>query len=115
MSIVFVVTLKNEELISCNQGDPRQRDQALNVNKNNFKIAVGLTEEKARALYRKHFRDFFEFDIICKNVSPEQAYSIKSQIREALSDKLIIHNNRANDWMHIKDYAEAMEVIKNYR
>ena len=46
MAIVFVVTLTNENLISCNQGDPRKRDQALHVNKDHFKIAVGLTEEK---------------------------------------------------------------------
>ena len=64
MSVLFVVTLRNEEFISCNNGDPRKRDQALKVNKDNFKIAVGLTENKARALYRKHFKDFYDFDII---------------------------------------------------
>ena len=77
MAIVFVVTLTNENLISCNQGDPRKRDQALHVNKDHFKIAVGLTEEKARTLYRKHFKDQFQFDIICSDIPQSQAYAIK--------------------------------------
>lgn len=115
MAIVFVVTLTNENLISCNQGDPRQRDQALQVNKDYFKIAVGLTEEKARTLYRKHFKDQFHFDIICSDVSQSQAYTIKREIREALSDKLIVHNNRANDWMHRQNFDHAMKVIDSYR
>ena len=115
MSIVFVVTLTNENLISCNQGDPRKRDQALHVNKDHFKIAVGLTEEKARTLYRKHFKDQFQFDIICSDVPQSQAYTIKREIREALSDKLIVHNNRANDWMHRQNFDHAMKVIDPYR
>ena len=115
MSIVFLVNLNNEDLISCNNGNPRKRDQALQVNKNHFKIAVGLTEDKARALYKKNFKNYFRFDIICKNLSSDQAYAMKKEIREVLSDKLIIHNNRANDWIHIKDYEYAMSVIKPYR
>ena len=115
MSILFIVTLRNEELISCNNGDPRQRDQSLKVNKDNFKIAVGLTEDKARALYRKHFKNFYDFDIIQSNLTQGQAYTIKKEIREALKDKLIIHNDRSNDWMYRKDYDYAMKVIDGYR
>ena len=115
MSVLFVVTLRNEEFISCNNGDPRKRDQALKVNKDNFKIAVGLTENKARALYRKHFKDFYDFDIIRSDLTQDQAYAIKKEIREALYDKLIIHNDRSNDWMYRKDYDYAMKVINNYR
>ena len=37
------------------------------------------------------------------------------RIREALSDKLIVHNNRANDWMHRQNFDHAMKVIDPYR
>ena len=55
------------------------------MNKDNFKIAVGLTEDKARALYRKHFKNFYDFEIIRSNLTQGQAYAIKKEIREAVS------------------------------
>ena len=114
MAIVFVVTLTNENLISCNQGDPRKRDQALHVNKDHFKVAVGLTEEKARTLYRKHFKDQFQFDIICSDIPQSRRMLLKEKFVR-FSDKLIVHNNRANDWMHRQNFDHAMKVIDPYR
>ena len=49
------------------------------------------------------------------NLTQGQAYALKKEIREALKDKLIIHNDRANDWMYRKDYDYAMKVIDGYR
>ena len=93
----------------------RQRDQALQVNKDHFKIAVGLTEEKAERFTANILKINFSLISSVLTYLNLRRMLLKREIREALSDKLIVHNNRANDWMHRQNFDHAMKVIDPYR
>ena len=68
--------------------------------------------DKKSSIWFPGFNGFFG-GLVDKNETPNHA--IKREIREALSDKLIVHNNRANDWMHRQNFDHAMKVINPYR
>ena len=116
---IYIVTLNNEEAISCNAHDKRIAHKAIKVNKKNIKVGRAKDLESRKKYYHLPFgRQNVNFQIIRTFPTFEETCFFEKQIMNRLENyRIVSPAGRKNEWLggpncEAKRYINSHEVKK---